>query len=208
MKVLIKDFETMIHCIRNYRMYTCMIDNYRQEKEAEARNKELENQFLETMRKYRADYPDFRFSMVLEKYNNADGEELNSHNNSIKDLEKAWNEFVGKIIKDELSGRYNEKKKESKIWTVEEIKHLLAVNDTMLYRSLLKLYECQTADEKADGQTHEYNGVGFNGIDAPILTSFAEFYKRKGFLSTKQKAIARKKIMKYAKQITNLANPD
>lgn len=208
MKVLIKDFEIMIHCVRSYRMYTCMIDNYRQEKEAEERNQELKNQFLETMRKYRADYPDFRFSIVLEKYNDADSEDLNSNINSIKDCNKAWNEFVGQIIKDELSGRYNEERKESKVWTIEETKRLLAVNDTMLYRSLLKLYECQTADEKADGQTHEYNGVGFNGVDAPILTSFVEFYKKRGFLSTKQKAIARKKIMKYAKQITNLANPD
>lgn len=209
MKVLIKDFETMVDCIRSYNMYTCMIDSYRQEKGAEERNEELKNQFLETMRKYKADYPDVRFSISLRKFHNTDNKELGlNQNSSAEEKEKAWNELVGQIVKNELSGRYDEERKENKVWTVEEIKRLLAINDTMLYRSLLKLYECQTADEKADGQTHEYNGVGFNGVDAPILTSFVEFYKRKGFLSTKQKAIARKKIMKYAKQITKLANPD
>lgn len=93
-----------------------------------------------------------------------------------------------------------------RVWTVDEIASLVQNNDVVLYRALNKLFECQTEDEKAIGETHETNGVGFNGVDAPILTSFAEFYKQRGYLSDKQKAIARKKLVKYKKQLTNLAN--
>lgn len=91
-------------------------------------------------------------------------------------------------------------------WTQEEIKMLVQKNDRVLYGALLKLYECQTADEKAAGDTHEHNGAGFNGVDAGILSSFCEFLKRTGFLTAKQKIIARKKLVKYTKQLTKLAN--
>lgn len=108
MKVLIKDFEKMVDCIRSYNMYTCMIDSYWQEKEAEERNKELKTQFLETMRKYRADYPDFRFLVALRRFQYADNEDLGLNQNSSSDeKENAWNEFAGQIVKDELIGRYN-----------------------------------------------------------------------------------------------------
>lgn len=91
-------------------------------------------------------------------------------------------------------------------WTVDEIKHLISVNDKMVCRSLIKLYEMQTASEQATGSTHVQNGVGFNGPDAYILTSFAEFFNRTGFLTKKQMDICRKKLMKYAKQLVKVAN--
>lgn len=93
-----------------------------------------------------------------------------------------------------------------KIWTEEEIKNLIATNDTVLYNALKKLYAFQTYDEKCEGCTKENNGVGFNGVDGPIMSSFCEFLIRNGFLSTKQKAIARKKLVKYNKQLTRIAN--
>ena len=93
-----------------------------------------------------------------------------------------------------------------RVWTMDEIANLIQNNDTVLYRALNKLFECQTEDEKNSYDTHESNGVGFNGVDAPILTSFAEFYRQRGYLSDKQKAIARKKLVKYKRQLTNLAN--
>ena len=93
-----------------------------------------------------------------------------------------------------------------RIWTAEEIKNLIQTNDIVLYRGLLKLYDCQTADEKLIGATNHYNGAGFNGIDAPILSSFAEFLKKTGFLTPKQRILARKKLIKYTKQLTALAN--
>ena len=94
----------------------------------------------------------------------------------------------------------------ARIWTEEEIKELVATNDKVLYGALRKLYAQQTADEQKDGETKEHNNVGFNGVDAPIMSSFAEFLNKTGFLTEKQKVIARKKLVKYNKQLTKLAN--
>lgn len=91
-------------------------------------------------------------------------------------------------------------------WTEEEIKNLVQNNDKVLYGALRKLYACQTADEQNAGETKEHNGMGFNGVDAPILSSFCEFLNKTGFLTPKQKVIARKKLVKYNKQLTKLAN--
>ena len=93
-----------------------------------------------------------------------------------------------------------------RVWTEEEIKHLIQVNDNVLYGALKTIYAEQTADEKASRQANHQNGVGFNGADAPILSSFAEFLNKTGFLTPKQKIIARKKLVKYNKQLTRLAN--
>lgn len=93
-----------------------------------------------------------------------------------------------------------------RVWTEEEIKSLIQSNDKVLYGALKKLYACQTADEQSDGETHEQNGMGFNGVDAPILSSFCEFLNKTGFLTPKQKMLARKKLVKYNKQLTKLAN--
>lgn len=95
---------------------------------------------------------------------------------------------------------------DKKIWTKEEIKNLLKSNDAFVCRSLMVLYNFQTKDEQACGEANYQNGIGFNGADARILTSFAEFYKERGYLSHKQMEIARKKITKYSGQLTNYAN--
>ena len=84
--------------------------------------------------------------------------------------------------------------KARRVWTEEEIRVLVQTNDKVLYGALRKLYACQTDDEK------------FNGIDAGILTSFCEFLDRAGFLTVRQKEIARKKMIKYTRQLTMLAN--
>lgn len=94
----------------------------------------------------------------------------------------------------------------ARIWTEEEIKNLVATNDEVLYGALRKLYACQTDEEQASGTTKIYNKAGFNGVDAPILSSFCEFLNKTGFLTPKQRAIARKKLVKYNKQLTRLAN--
>ena len=93
-----------------------------------------------------------------------------------------------------------------KVWSEEEIKELVQTNDKVLYGALKKLYAEQTADEQRTGETKHQNGVGFNGADAKIMSSFAEFLNRTGFLTGKQKAVARRKLVKYNKQLTRLAN--
>jgi hypothetical protein len=46
--------------------------------------------------------------------------------------------------------------------------------------------------------------MGFNGVDAEILTSFAVQIKRFNRLSPKQIEIARKKMGKYARQLQRI----
>jgi hypothetical protein len=94
------------------------------------------------------------------------------------------------------------------IWTVDKMKEILNKYDDQVCKAIVKLYEKQTYDEQVCQDTHEQNGVGFNGLDAPILSSFAEFYKKTGFLTPKQLIIARKKIMKYANQLCKIANQE
>lgn len=104
------------------------------------------------------------------------------------------------------SERKGSQKPQSRVWTEEEIKNLIQTNDIVLYRALLMLYDCQTVSEQATESTKEQNGIGFNAYDAKFLTSVSEFLKKAGFLTDKQKYITRKKLVKYNRQLTRLAN--
>lgn len=92
------------------------------------------------------------------------------------------------------------------MWTAEKMKDILNRYDDQVCKAVVKIYEYQTADEKRAHETKEHNNVGFNGADAKIMSSFAEFYMERGYLSPKQMMIARKKIMKYAGQLCKIAN--
>ena len=93
-----------------------------------------------------------------------------------------------------------------RVWTEEEIRTYVQTNDKVLYGAIRKLYNEQTADEKMAGETKHYNGVGFNGADSKFMSSIAEFLAKTGFLTEKQKFAARKRMVKYTKQLTKLAN--
>lgn len=93
-----------------------------------------------------------------------------------------------------------------RVWKEDEIKILLAVHDKVVYESLVQIYNCQTEDEKLYKETSHDNGIGFNAFDSKILSSFAEFYLEHGYLTRNQLEVARRKLVKYAKQITKLAN--
>lgn len=93
-----------------------------------------------------------------------------------------------------------------RIWTVEEIKALLENNNEFVCRALKKLYERQTEEEQNGNHTDERNGVGFNRIDAEFMTSVAKYLIEYGSLTDKQLFYVRKKIMKYAGQLTKIAN--
>ena len=94
----------------------------------------------------------------------------------------------------------------SKVWTQDEIKALIENNDVMVKHSVLKLYDCQTVYEKRDAVTAESNNVGFNYYDAPFLTSIAQQLKIGYSLSEKQLKETRRRIRKYSKQLTKIAN--
>lgn len=87
------------------------------------------------------------------------------------------------------------------IWTPDTIKAKLQTSDQAVKNALLRLYGWQTADEQQEGATREQNGKGFNGADSEILSSFSEQLKTKGWLSQKQINIARKRVLKYTRQI-------
>ena len=102
-------------------------------------------------------------------------------------------------------------------YTKEFIANKLVTNNEWLIKGLLAIYNKQTDQEQAAGCTREDNGVGFNGADSVILSSFAEQIKRwqalplnqRRFgipLSPKQLAIAKKKMPKYARQLAEIAN--
>jgi len=89
--------------------------------------------------------------------------------------------------------------------TKEFIIEKLVTDQRWLMRGIAAIYEKQTYDEQQSEATKEDNGVGFNGIDAYILSSFAKQIKAGRTLSTKQLAIAQKKMPKYARQLLSIA---
>lgn len=93
-----------------------------------------------------------------------------------------------------------------RIWTQDEIKHLLQTNRTMVLRSCVKLYERQTRDEQEQFETVEANGIGFNSADACFMSDIAKQIIKGRKLSQKQFDITKKKIQKYSKQLTKIAN--
>jgi hypothetical protein len=89
--------------------------------------------------------------------------------------------------------------------TVEGIRDRIAVSDLWLYRGILAIYKGQTQDEKSARTTSHDNGIGFNGADAEILSSFAEQIITRRSLSPRQREIARRKMGKYAGQLFRIA---
>ena len=93
-----------------------------------------------------------------------------------------------------------------KQWTKEEIKENIVKDDKWMERGLVAIFNKQTADEQSSERTKHHNNVGFNKIDSYIMSSFAKFLITSGFLTPKQKVIARKKLLKYSSQLSRIAN--
>lgn len=70
-----------------------------------------------------------------------------------------------------------------------------------LKQILLYLYGYQTPEEQSIEHTVEDNGVGFNGIDSEILSSFAKQVIAQRELSEKQYNILRLRLPKYYRQL-------
>lgn len=88
-----------------------------------------------------------------------------------------------------------------KVWDKTAIKTLLVTNDKAAIKALNTIYARQTEDEKSNDTTKHSNSVGFNAMDAEILSSFAKFYSRTGFLTEGQMKLLKRKITKYWKQL-------
>ncbi len=81
----------------------------------------------------------------------------------------------------------------------------ITTNPKQAIKAMLRIFEYQTDEEQESGSVYSYNGVGFVGTDAKLLTSFCNFYNQHGYLSDKQIGMLTKKIGKYAGQLTRLA---
>jgi hypothetical protein len=100
------------------------------------------------------------------------------------------------------------------MYTKESIRTLLETSDLAVERGLLALYDRQTVDEQSMEATCHRNGVGFSAFDAEFLSGLAvQIQKRLDAgnrpgccLSSKQLLCARKKILRYAGQLAEIAN--
>jgi hypothetical protein len=72
-------------------------------------------------------------------------------------------------------------------------------------KGLLRIYDNQTADEKAVQETRVWNNIGFTGADANLLSSFAEQIRSGRSMSPKQVGLIFKKMPKYAKQLESVS---
>jgi len=97
-------------------------------------------------------------------------------------------------------------KKVTKGAIAEYVREQLRTNEKWAKHALLKIYDFQTKEEQDAGYTHIYNGVGFSGAHAEIMSSLAEQLLRKGWLSPKQMKIVHKIISKYTRQVIMISD--
>lgn len=91
-------------------------------------------------------------------------------------------------------------------WKKEHLRDLINFSDKIVEKAVMTIYQYQTKEEQGYDTTIDSNGVGFNAVDAEILSSFARQLFDGKHLSNKQIMLARKKMTKYAGQLTYLAN--
>jgi len=91
------------------------------------------------------------------------------------------------------------------MWTPEAVKELLLKSDKAVERAILALHERQTYEEQNIYGTKEINGIGFNKFDAPFLTDLAKKLLNGYSLTPKQIAAARKSLIKYKGQLSEIA---
>ena len=86
----------------------------------------------------------------------------------------------------------------------ERIRSQLGTSIAWASKGVVRVYENQTQDEQAIEGTVEHNGIGFTGVDANILSSFAKQILKGRTMSAKQSAILFKKMPKYAGQLQRM----
>lgn len=91
--------------------------------------------------------------------------------------------------------------------TKERIQSLLDSNHQAAVDALLFVYDRQTVMEKKVQGVIMDNGIGFTAFDGEILSSFAQQWNRKKWLSDKQLVILHRKIRHYWKQLSDLFSP-
>lgn len=87
---------------------------------------------------------------------------------------------------------------------IEALRKAIAEDERAALHALMKIYSYQTTDEKDGQATRWQNDLGFSAFDAEILSSFAEQFNRKAWLSEKQMALVHKKMVRYAGQLKKI----
>ena len=88
---------------------------------------------------------------------------------------------------------------------VARIKGKVQTNPNWAIRGMLAIYKFQTEDEKHLRETVHNNKVGFNGVDAELLSSFSQQVIAGRTMSGKQMSIIFRKMGKYASQLYRIA---
>lgn len=95
-----------------------------------------------------------------------------------------------------------------KMWERKEIEEMLEKSQYAVERGIVAIYERQTKDEKNKGETIVNNGVGFNGCDGSYMSYLAKWILKGNHLSGKHFEKGKERIMKYAGQLTKIANEE
>lgn len=77
-------------------------------------------------------------------------------------------------------------------------------DDDFAILCLMKLYEKQESDEQDVQQSVYQNGLGFNKVDAGVLSPIAEKVKAGEILTPTELKMVRKLLPKYSKQLSLL----
>jgi hypothetical protein len=92
------------------------------------------------------------------------------------------------------------------MWDKDSIQRLLSENDKAVFRGILAIHARQTASEQSMEATIESNGVGFNYTDARLGGYYADYIQRRGRLTGHHLDKARRMLMKYWRQLAEIAN--
>jgi capsular polysaccharide biosynthesis protein len=91
-------------------------------------------------------------------------------------------------------------------WNKERIQGLLEAKTEAVTRACVAIYNLQTSDEAAGHYTRQRNNVGFSQYDAGFCTDMAKKILRGDSLSVKQVYSLRKRMMRYHRQLVEIAN--
>ena len=86
----------------------------------------------------------------------------------------------------------------SKQEIVEKLRKQIETKDSTAIHTLMIVFDRQIEDEQRQETVKYRNGMGFKPQDAKRGSSFAKWYKDKGFFTAKQISVVRRLVTKYA----------
>jgi hypothetical protein len=89
----------------------------------------------------------------------------------------------------------------SKHEIVERLRKQIEIKDSTAIHTLMFIFDRQIEDEQRHETVKYRNGIGFKPQDAKRGSSFAKWYKDKGFFTAKQMNYVKQFVSKYAGQV-------